>query len=279
MSRATASNPQQPDTAITPWPPRRSLARPRPLRILSLELRNELLKLLRMPGFVLPALGFPVMFYVLFGFTLPTPKASGMTMARYLLATYGAFGVLGVALFSLGAGMAIERGKGWTTARRAMAASTVLHLVARIAVAALFGAVVALALMVLGGTFGGVRMPTASWAALLAILTACAVPFGALGLAVGQFLSADSAPGAINLVYLPMSFLSGLWIPVEVLPKALQGLAEWLPPYHAAQLALRVLGGSREASPWSSVVYLAVLTVLCFVGASTAMRREGGARG
>ena len=96
---------------------------PRPLRIFILELRNELLKLVRMPAFAVPALCFPWMFYVLFGLVLPTGRAAmaaGSAMSKYLLATYGVFGVLGVSLFSLGAAMAIERGQGWESVRRAM---------------------------------------------------------------------------------------------------------------------------------------------------------------
>ena len=46
----------------------------------------------------------------------------------------------------------------------------------------------------------------------------------------------------MNLIYLPMSFLSGLWIPYEVLPAAVKAVAPFLPAYHLGQLALGAIG-------------------------------------
>jgi ABC-2 type transport system permease protein len=249
-------------------------------RILGLEVRNEFLKLLRMPAFALPALFFPWMFYVLFGLVLPSGRsmgASGSTMSAYLLATYGVFGVLGVSLFSLGAGMAIERGQGWATVRRAMPSSTPLHLMARLTVASTFGLTVVVGLCILAATFGGVRLPTTQWALLLAVVALCALPFGAVGLALGQMLGPNSAAGVINAVYLPMSFLSGLWIPLQILPKALQAAAPIWPSYHASQVALSVVGGQAGAlangSVWSSVLALGLFTVGGFLVAARLQKR------
>jgi ABC-2 type transport system permease protein len=203
--------------------------------------------------------------------------ASGSTMSAYLLATYGIFGVLGVSLFSLGAGMAMERGQGWATVRRAMPSSTPLHLVARLAVASTFGLAVVLGLCALAATFGGVRMPTAQWAMLLAVVALCALPFGAVGLALGQTMGPNSAPGVINALYLPMSFLSGLWIPLQVLPKALQAAAPIWPSYHASQVALGVVGGKAGAlatgSTSTSVLALALFTVGGFLIAARLQKR------
>ncbi len=248
---------------------------PRPLRIFTLELRNELLKLVRMPAFAVPALCFPWMFYVLFGLVLPTGRAAmaaGSAMSKYLLATYGVFGVLGVSLFSLGAAMAIERGQGWESVRRAMPSAPALHLGARLVVASLFGLAVMLGLCVLGAAFGGVRLPTASWALLLLIVALCAIPFGAVGLAVGQMLGPNSAAGLINAIYLPMSFLSGLWIPLQVLPKFLQTMAPIWPSFHASQLTLRAVGGSFGGSVTESAgVAIAALVATSVVGFSVAI--------
>jgi ABC-2 type transport system permease protein len=265
-------------TTTTLTTPLAAPARIRVGRIFGLEVRNELLKLLRTPAFAIPALCFPWIFYVFFGLVLPTPKVGGTTMATYLLGTYGVFGVLGVSLFALGTGVAMERARGWTTARRAMAASPVIEVAARLAVAAVVGAIVALGLLVLGATVGGVVMPTAAWASLLAIFIACALPFGAIGLALGQALSAEAAPAVINVVYLPLSFLSGLWLPVAALPAPVRAVAEWLPPYHASQLALDVLGAARYNSPWPSVANLVVTTAVAFAVATWVTRRQAGGR-
>ena len=257
----------------------------RPIQILGLEVRNELLKLVRMPAFAIPALCFPWIFYVLFGIILPSGPAGqrmgGGMMATYLLASYGVFGVLGSAMFSLGAGLAIERGQGWTTVRRAMPSAPALHLGARILIAGLWGTVVMLGLCVLGAVFGGVRLPTASWALLLLVVGLCALPFGALGLAIGQLLGPNSAAGVINAIYLPMSFLSGLWIPLQALPKALQSAASVWPSFHALQLALHAVGGrvgQTAMEPVGTAVAALVITTLVAFTAATFLTRRADAK-
>ena len=45
-----------------------------------------------------------------------------------------------------------------------------------------------------------------------------------------------------------MAFLSGLWIPIEMLPPAIKNAAPFLPAYHFAQLAL----GAARRWPWST---------------------------
>jgi len=63
------------------------------------ESRCEFLKVLRMPAYSVPTIAFPVMFYLLFGVLFGRQQAGPTSMSTYLLATYGAFGVIGAALF------------------------------------------------------------------------------------------------------------------------------------------------------------------------------------
>ena len=77
----------------------------------------------------------------------------------YMLATYGAFGVIGCALFGFGVGVAIERGQGWMRLKRVSPMPALAYFVAKIAMSASFATVIVAALFVLGATFGGVRMP------------------------------------------------------------------------------------------------------------------------
>jgi ABC-2 type transport system permease protein len=246
-------------SAARAWSPARSYA---------LEAKYEFLKMLRMPAYAVPSIAFPAMFYLLFGVTFGGGRGAGpTTMATYLLATYGAFGVIGAALFGFGVGVAIERGQGWLMLKRATPMPPMAYFVAKLALAMLFAALIVLVLSVLAVTLGGVRLDAATWVRLAATLIAGAVPFCAIGLALGSILGPNSAPAVINLVYLPMSFASGLWVPIEALPAFVRGLATWLPPYHLAQLALSAFGASRGAPAWSHVL---VLTGFALVGLGVA---------
>ena len=44
------------------------------------------------------------------------------------------------------------------------------------------------------------------------------LPFCAIGLFVGSLVGAQGAPAVVNMIYLPMAFLAGLWMPLSMLP-------------------------------------------------------------
>ena len=259
-------------TTLTTTAPRRSLA-----RIYALEAKMECLKLLRLPAFAVPSVAFPWVFYCLFGLTFGGARAvGGTTMAAYLLATYGTFGVIGVSLFGFGVGVATERGQGWMLLKRATPMPPGAYFFAKTALAVAFSTVIVCGLFALGGFAGGVAMPTAQWVGLAATLLAGAVPFCALGLALGYVSGPNSAPAIVNLLYLPASFASGLWIPIQALPGWVQAVAPWLPPYHLGQLALAVLGVEPQMALWRHAGALVATTALGIALARFAYVRDRG---
>jgi ABC-2 type transport system permease protein len=74
------------------------------------------------------------------------------------------------------------------------------------------------------------------------------IPFAAMGLLVALLVPPAAAPGVVNLVYLPMSFMGGLWIPIHFLPKWIQTIAPSMPTYHLAQLMLTVFNYQSKTS-------------------------------
>ena len=240
------------------------------------EAKYEFLKLLRIPMYSASVLLFPLMFYILFGLAFGKQQIDGVRQSAYLLATYGTFGVMGASLFGTGASMAAERGLGWMQVKRASPMPPFAYFGAKIAVSVVFSSIVVVLLTILGLLFGGVHIAPLSIARLLATLIAGCIPFCALGLVVGYFAGPNSAPATINLIYLPMSFCSGLWVPYLFLPKFVQQLAQVLPSYHLSQLALGVVGAGRhESSLWHWGIMLA-FTVLCLGAARLGFRRDEG---
>ena len=264
-----------PTPTPTPTPktatPRRNL-----LRLYAIEARNEFLKQLRLPVFSVFTVVFPVMFYVIFGVAFGDQQAGSIVVATYMLATYGAFGIIGSALFAFGVGVATERGKGWMILKRASPMPPLAYFVAKILVALAFGAVTVLALFATGALFGGVSLPATTWASLFAVLLLGALPFCALGMAIGYLVGPQSAPVVVNLLYLPMSFLSGLWMPLEILPAAVRAFAPFLPAYHLGQLALGTLGASAGGAPAVHVAVLIGFTVAFLIAAVALYRRDEG---
>jgi ABC-2 type transport system permease protein len=246
------------------------------LRVYRLESKYELLKMLRLPLFVVPALGFPVMFYILFGLVMSSGSAGATRVSSYLLATYGAFGVIGIALSALGIGVATERGQGWLAVKRASPMPVAAYFTAKFVMTVLFSAVLIVMLALLGIAFGQVRLGAAHWAALTLVLLLGGIPFCAMGLAVGYAAGPNSAAAVVNAVYLPMAFLSGLFIPATMLPPVLQRLAPALPPYHLGQLALQAAGVLPPAGAWIHIAALAGFGLFFSLVALAAYRRDEG---
>jgi len=179
------------------------------------------------------------MFYLLFGVMFGGGRpAAGTTIATYLLVTYATFGIIGAALFGFGVGVAIERGQGWMTLKRATPMPPFAYFFAKVVMAMAFGALIIMSLVAVGMSLGGVRLPLSQLLALTFTLILGAIPFCALGLAIGYFAGPNSSVAIVNLIFMPMAFASGLWIPVEMLPPVVRAISPFLPPFHLAQLAL-----------------------------------------
>ena len=234
-------------------------------------------KLFRMPAYVIPTLTFPLLFYVFFGLIFGGASVPGhVTMSTYMIGTYGAFAVIGASLFGFGVTVAVERGQGWIEVKRTTPMPRPAYFTSKMAMAMLFSAVDVLLIFAMAMTIGHVTLPLATAAKLFGILVAGSTTFSALGLAVGYFAGPNSAPAIVNLIYLPMSFLSGLWVPIFALPKVLRDVAHVLPPYHFAQLALGVLGAGTGEPARTHVLALAIATILFLIVAVIGWRRDEG---
>ncbi len=244
-------------------------------RIYRTEAKYELLKTLRQPAYVIPTLSFPLLFYVMFGIAFGGKQALGaINMATYLLATYSTFGVMGASLFGFAVGVAMERGYGWLQVKRASPMPPLAYLAAKTVMSAIFSAILVTALFVLGTAFGGVHLSVVKFLELAGLMIAGSLPFCALGLAIGCYAAPNSAPAIVNLLFLPMSFCSGLWLPLPLLPKFLQHLAPFLPPYHLSQLALRQVGFGGAGNPWQHVASLVAFTVVFLLLAQRGFKRD-----
>jgi ABC-2 type transport system permease protein len=241
-----------------------------------LESRFELTKLVRIPAYVVSTLAVPAMFYAFFGLMEGAARIGNVSQATYLLATYGAFGVMAAALFGFGVSVAIERAQGWMLLKRASPMPPFAYFFAKIVTSALFAVAIVGILFALGATFGGVRLAPAQWSLLALSLVLGALPMCAIGLAIGSLVGPNSAPGIVNVIYLPMSFLSGLWLPITMLPPLVQHIAPFLPAYHLGQLALGVIGAGDGGVWWVHALALVAFASLALSAAAFGFRHDEG---
>jgi ABC-2 type transport system permease protein len=236
------------------------------------EAKSECLRYLRNPGFLLPTLLFPSVFYLMFGIFLG--HANSADAPRYLLASYGTFGVMAPGLFGFGVSLALERDTGLLTLKRALPMPPGAYLLGKMCMALLVAAIVSMILLCLAVFLAGVHLSPARIAAFFAVEILGVLPFSALGLLVGTLVKGQGAPGVVNLIYLPMAFLSGLWFPLSIMPAFLQSIGPLWPAYHLDRLALSAVGLGQG----NEAVHAAVLlgfTVVFVLLAARRLRRHG----
>jgi ABC-2 type transport system permease protein len=235
---------------------------PRPLRILFNETQYELARLLRTRAFSLSVMGIPVMLYLLFGMA-----DRGTRAALYLVAGYSCMGVVSTCLFGIGLGLALDRAQGWLDLKRASPMPGFAFLGAKVVSCAAFALIITMVLISVGTAFGGVTVTAARAAALAGVVIAGALPFAAMGFLVAFLVPPSAGPAVINLIYLPLCFASGFWMPLSLLPHWLQAVAPALPTYHLAQIALAVFGFAPAGAMALHWTVLGGFTVLMLAAA------------
>jgi len=234
------------------------------------EARYELLRTLRAPAFAGPFLLIPTALYLLFGTMIPE-SGSVRPPGPYLFTAFTVMGIMGPALFGFGMGLALEREQGLIALKRALPMPKGAYLVAKMLMAASFAVLIATAIALETLLVGRapVTMGQAVGVALIGVVGT--IPFCAIGLFIGARVSGRAAPAFVNLAYLPLMYLSGLFFP---LPQSIRWVALFSPAFHLNQLALHTTGTPSILGPAINTAALIGVTVL-FTGL-TARRLSRG---
>jgi ABC-2 type transport system permease protein len=238
------------------------------------EAKYECIRLLREPSFAITFLLLPLLFYTFFGVVMAPANIDAARATTWFI-HWSVVATAGPGLFGFGMVLAMERGQGLLTLKRALPAPPAAYLVAKMFMAMLFAAMVMIALFLLGLTLGHVKLSAIQLVSLLGTNMLGALPFCAIGLFIGVRASGRTAPALVNLVYLPSMILAGLFFP---LPMSIHGLTYLSPLYYIDQLALNVVGEKSLAGIGSHVVVsplicLAVLGTLTLLLVNNAVRR------
>lgn len=234
----------------------------------------EFRQLFRVPAFWIPTILFPAMFFLFFGAAFRPPGIGG---GNFMMASWVVYAVAGVAFYQFGVGVAMDRERPWDRYLRVMPASPAPRMAARLCTSLTF----ALAAAILVGFVGWFTVPVKiglgqAGALLLALLFGGAV-FTLFGIALGYSLSAKAAVPIVNLVFLPLAFVGGLWIPPASMPQTIELISRFTPTRHLAEIAWSTVSESSPL-PATSFVVLAAYGV-GFAGlALWAFRRDWSAR-
>ena len=268
-------NPMNPALAVSENPdlaPATAMPLERMLRAYVIEAKYESLRMLRAPAFAAPFLLLPVCLYLLFAVLLfgdaiaKDPKAGLFTFMGFSI-----LGAMGPGMFGFGITVAVEREQGLLKLKRALPMPVGASLIAKMLMSMLFVAII-MASMVAAAPLGHLKLSAGQMLSVTLVNVAGSLPFCALGFLIGSLASAKSAPAFVNLLYLPMIYLSAILFP---LPKSMYWFAAISPAYHLDQLALASMGAASDGATAVHVLVLAGVTLAFTALALRRMARVG----
>lgn len=223
------------------------------------EARYESLRMLRAPAFAVPFLLIPVALYSFFGALTSSDVAANANTPTYLFTGFSVFAVMGPALFGFGMSIALEREMGLFRLKRALPMPPLAYLAAKMLMAMFFSVLASLTLVAAAVLLSPLTLGPVRYAGIVVINVIGTLPFCAIGLFIGARVSGRTAPAIVNVVYLPLIYLSGLFIP---LPSGIRFVALFSPAFHLNQLGLSMAGVGSILSIAMHVAVLVGVTVL-----------------
>jgi ABC-2 type transport system permease protein len=210
------------------------------LALIRAHTRVNFLDLMRWPGYVVPTVIFPAMFYALFD--LPFARTRAAAADETALA-FIVFAIVGVTLYQFGVGIAQERGRPWERYLRTLPVSAIVRFCARILTAVIFGLITAAVVALVARAFSPMDLNLAQWLRLLLYGIAGGVPFVLIGISIGYWTSARAAVPIATACNLLLAYGGGLWMPPQYLPDFVQRISPYLPTRQFADLLWSVTGG------------------------------------
>lgn len=219
-------------------------------RRILLHARLQLEEITHIPAFTVPSVGLPVLTYLIFG--LPDVHGSARQAAGVFV-SFAAFALLGIVMFQFGVGIAADRASPWERFVRTLPSPPGERFAARLLVALVFGTASLFPLLALALAATPLRLDALTWLRVLAALLLGAVPLGLLGIMLGYLLNERGALPVTNLLYLPLSYLGGLFgTRTADLPDLARQVSPWLPTRQWSDLVIR-FGLAGRAPGWAAV--------------------------
>jgi ABC-2 type transport system permease protein len=215
---------------------------------------------------------FPLLLYALLG-SVYGDEIDGIPAEDVLLVGLFGYGAATTAFGGLAITLVIRREAGLLKRLRATPLSPPVYLLAVVLSTLTTFALQSVALLALGGLGFGASMPR-NWLGFAGAIVLGVASFAGLGFGAASLIrSAEGVSAVVNVVILPMAFLSGSFGPTADFPAVLQAIADVLPLTYFLDLVYGVyLGGdSLFADPKA----LAIVLAWGLAGLAVALRRFG----
>lgn len=219
---------------------------------------------------------FPVVLLLFFGEIFKGTLGNGgnVTTAQYFLASMTAFGIMSTSFVSLGVGIAVERDDGTLKRLRCAPMPRSAYFIGKVVLVFVTSIAETALLCVIGVAVLGVHLPhsPARWGTFVWVYLLGVTCFALLGVAVSSLAGSGRNAGAvINLPYILLQFVSGVFIPFGELPRWIQQVgavfpAKWLAQGLRSVFLPEAAAVVEPSHSWQHGLTALVLAAWCVAG-------------
>jgi ABC-2 type transport system permease protein len=222
----------------------------------------------RNPAAAFFTFAFPLLFLVIFsallgGGTSPSPSGEEIESTTYFIPAILSFSVVTACFTNIAISISFSRDEGILKRLRGTPCPGWVYLAARVLHAIFVNMILVVIVLLFGQVFYGVDIPLDTLPAFLLTLVVGAGAFCALGLAATCAVpNAEAAPAVVNVMVLPLLFLSGTFIPIgDDAPQWIPTFAGLWPIKHFLDAMFESFlppQGNPSGFLWSSIVVIAL---------------------
>jgi ABC-2 type transport system permease protein len=221
----------------------------------------------RNPAAAFFTFAFPLLFLVIFSTLLgegtsPSPTGDTIDSTTYFIPAILSFSVVSACFTNIAISISFSRDEGILKRLRGTPCPGWVYLAARVLHAVFVNTILVVIVLLFGQIFYGVDIPLDTLPAFLLTLVVGAGAFCALGLAATCAVpNAEAAPAVVNVMVLPLLFLSGTFIPIGDAPQWVQTLAGLFPIKHFLDAMFESLlppADNPSGWLWNSIVVIAL---------------------
>lgn len=179
------------------------------------------------------SVGLPLMFLVVFNALNGghhIDELGGISYATWFVPGILAYGLMMATFTNLAVSITVARDTGVLKRMRGTSLPTWVYIAGRVGSTVITAATLVAATLGLGVTVYGVQVRLTTMPGLVATLVLGSMCFTVLGVAITAAIpNAEAAPAILNLVLLPLTFVSGIWMVLTDPPAWLDVLAKIFP--------------------------------------------------
>jgi ABC-2 type transport system permease protein len=219
--------------------------------------------------------GMPIMLLLLFGSLNSGGRIQELGNIPYItffLPGILAYGIIITQFVNMAGGLAIQRESGLLKRMRGTPLPGWAYVAGRVGSTAAVSVIMTVVMLVLGRVFYDVHLRAEAVPAVILAVLLGAATFAALGMAAVSLIpNAEAAPVVANVLILPLSFISGIWYPINGAPSWVRHVAEVFPVERLAASLHTAFDPLNHGSAFAGHDLL-VLCIWLAVGARFAIR-------